>query len=137
MRKEVNDWEAKSSTLKSNVTSLLEIFDTAEEWELDPSNAEKASKSNLREIIYEAKKAISAGDPEKLEKLFYDAGNLKTEELRLTLRGTEREAIVYKKVPFFKGYKYQIQLTEDQLMYMEKAAILKYTFKEEKDEYKE
>ena len=135
MRERVNDWEANSPTYRSNISSLLEIFDYAEEWELDPTYAEDAKRSNLREIIYEAKKAISINQPERLQELFRLGGEIKTQDLRLRLRGEHRDVIVAEKVPIGVTYNYSVQLTKKQLERIEKATELNYIFmrKEEKE----
>jgi len=138
MRDRVNSWEANNLTYQSNIASLLEIFDYAEEWELDPTYAKNASRSNLREIIYEAKKAINKNQPVRLQELFQLAAEMKTKDLRLWLRGEERDVIVARKVPFGKSHQYLIQLTKKQLERIQKATELNFIFmikeEDEKDE---
>ena len=135
MRERVNSWDATSTTYQNNVSSLLDIFDCAEEWDLDPIYAENATRSNLREIIYEAKKAISINQPERLLELFRFAADMKTQDLRLRLRGEYRDVIVARKVPVGITYQYSVQLTKKQLERFEKATELNHIImiKEEKE----
>ena len=128
MREHVNSWRANSQTYQSNVASLLEVFDYAEEWGLDPACAESISRSNLREIIHEAKKAIRRGLPERLKELFQQAAEMKTTDLRLWLRGEERDIIMVEKVPFGATSHYVVRLTKKQLRRAEKATELTHIF---------
>ena len=116
---------------KSVVKSFEQIIDVAEEWGLDPTDAEKGSISNLIEIITEAKMAIEKGDKQRLQTLFSWAAKYPTTALRIELRGNDLETLVARTK--YDGMKphFVLDLTKEQYERIKKAAMLYYRFIEE------
>ena len=70
----------------STTRQLIQIYDQAEAWGIDPTVLQKANKTNLRDIIRPAKEVIAAGDRDKLESLLGLASSLTNKELRAVVR---------------------------------------------------
>jgi hypothetical protein len=117
---------------RSTLKHLLKILSVAEEWNIDPTYAEKASPSNLREIIREARKAIPKGNKDRLEELFQWAAKYTNKDLRIKIRDLDRETIAVKEIPGKYASRYVMEVTEDQLERIKSATKLQYIFKIEK-----
>lgn len=125
------EYEIKGDSPKSISTRkhLLKIIDTAEEWDVDPSNAEAAKHSNLREIIPDARKAIDHGDKIRLEELFEWAAEFSNRDLRLKVRDLKRDEIIVEE--FSEGYatRFRMEFSPDQFNKIERAMRLQFEFK--------
>lgn len=101
--------------------SLYEIIQQAEAWNIDPNIAKGANISNLCEIAHEGKIAVTQNDKERLIILFNYANDKTNRELRLTLRGQNRQNIdVYKKGEI-KNIIYHLELNEEQYIRISKS----------------
>jgi hypothetical protein len=118
---------------RSTQKHLLKILNVAEEWNIDPTYAEQASLSNLREIIREARSAIHMDNRERLEELFQWAAKYTNKDLRIKIRDLDRETIIVKVIPDKHASKYVIEVTEDQLQRIKRATKLQYTYRIEKE----
>ena len=115
-------------TYRTYYNSLIVIIDKAEHWNINPVIAKDATKSNLQEIIPEAKKAIKRMRKDRLEELFRAASTLSNKELRIYLRGDKREHIILEKLEVEGEITYKIELTEDQYEKIVKATEENYKY---------
>lgn len=81
-----------SQTWQSEQKSLLYVVEKAKMLGLDPSNAERATISNLRTIAPKAYRAAYNGQPAELDRLFQMATEYSCTDLRIAL-GKRRENI--------------------------------------------
>lgn len=129
VRQKVED-EIKGDSPKSISTRkhLMKIIDTAEEWDVDPSNAEAAKHSNLREIIPDARKAIDHGDKIRLEELFLWAAEFSNRELRLKVRDLNRDEILFEEISEGYATRYRMEFTPEQFEKITRAMRLQLKF---------
>jgi hypothetical protein len=120
-------------TWKSQTNSLFAIFHQAEEWDIDPGKVENASMSNLCEIIPEARKAIRRNNRERLKTLFGLASELPNRQLRLRLRGDDRQEIIVQRIIRNHNNRFLIDLPEDQFNRIAKAMEQAFEFRIEEE----
>ncbi len=128
IRENINSWDTTNPTIRSNVSSILEIIDTAEKWNMCPEVMENITKSNLREIIKRAKKLINLEDHDGLKQLFFDATELTTTDLRKKLRPEALEKIQVEVVQTEKGKLYRMEVTKDKYDRMVRSLERLYHF---------
>lgn len=128
VRERIKQVDKNDQTWMSNSKNLLEIIDKAELYEMNPGMAEKATISNLVEIIREARIAISKMDIDRLAQLFTWASELTNRELRIILRGEARPTIVVKQQKGKYGPIYILEVTGEQLDRIEKSLVEYFEF---------
>ena len=133
VRIKVEDINSESPTGKSNYKRLNQVIDWAEAMDIDPQYAERSNLSNLREIIGEAKRAIKKSNKNRVSELFRWASKLTTTELRIKLRGGQREEIKVVKIFDGKEKRYILNVSEEQLKRIEKSMVLFYSFNIQED----
>lgn len=88
--------DCSSQTWQSEQKSLLYVIEKAKMLGLDPSNAERATISNLRTIAPKAYRAAYSGQPAELDRLFQMSTEYNCTDLRIAL-GKQRESIPVRK----------------------------------------
>ena len=97
LRTKIKDRKFESTTWRSDCRQLLTIINAAEKFDIDPTSANLARISNLRDIIKFAKIGIRNGDQKYLADLFSMAANLNTYDLRKELGTLKPKVINYRK----------------------------------------
>jgi hypothetical protein len=92
----IKNKQLKNSPWLSDQRHLIQIIDASEKLGIDPTDASKASISNLRTIIKPARHAIINKDIKKLSGLFEAAAKLPTCQLRVYVGAHKIEKIAYK-----------------------------------------
>lgn len=104
---EQRDQELESASWNSQKKGLMEIFDVAEKYEIEPPDVSEFQFSQYREIIKEAKEAIDIDDRSTFEKLLNLANTMTVKKLRIELEKKRRQDIFY----YVKGEKYVVEYT--------------------------
>jgi hypothetical protein len=131
VRQMVATKELQSSTWKSDQRSLLAIINKAQSWDIDPTDACRASLSSLRVIIRRAKFAIRRNSMAELEELFRWAANLALSDLVLKLGRSEIEQITAVVEPTRTEPRVLLWVTRAQFERIKKSTKLYFAFNEE------
>ena len=116
---------------RSTAKHLYAMIDQAEKWGIDPTDAVKASSSNLREIIREARKAIRVDDKARLQELFRLAVQYTNADLRIYLRGDKRERITVRKAGSESSPTFHFTVSQAQMERIRRCTGRKLVFVEE------
>lgn len=117
-----------SASWKSDLKSLLEIFNVAEKWEISANFGMEINISTLRRMILPARTAIKSGLRKRLEVVFQKAAKLTYDDFLIEFDLIERETIFYKEVEKGEDVRFVVELDLHQLQRLERATKRKFSF---------
>lgn len=117
---------------KSDFNSLMQIIDKLERLGVDPEDAEKASLSNLREIVPILRDALKNNDLTSAREVLATAADLSNRELRIQLGVPGLETIFYEVIEEEGEKMIQVAFTPKQFERLKKATTIQFEFKEKK-----